>query len=208
MATFGKAFKSARASGQKTFEWNGKKYTTELKEEQTARLKTGKPYEGPKAKESIKMRTAAEEAADDAKIAASMKEPKKEKKESEAITPLPPLKKPESKPRTRVETKAEVRKAPSFGETTATTQKYIDELNRRDAQRWGGEPKTKETPKPNVWSNPRGGGGMGGSLDPSGTSSPKGLRREPKFASGGKVGSASKRGDGCAIRGKTRGVMR
>ena len=29
----------------------------------------------------------------------------------------------------------------------------------------------------------------------------------PKMASGGKVGSASKRADGCAIKGKTRGKM-
>lgn len=30
MTSFGNAFKSARAAGDKTFEWNGKKYTTEL----------------------------------------------------------------------------------------------------------------------------------------------------------------------------------
>jgi hypothetical protein len=30
---FGEAFKSARASGAKDFEWNGKKYTTQVKEE-------------------------------------------------------------------------------------------------------------------------------------------------------------------------------
>lgn len=34
-----------------------------------------------------------------------------------------------------------------------------------------------------------------------------GLRYTRKFANGGKVGSASKRADGCAIKGKTRGKM-
>jgi len=33
MATFKEAFREARAAGDKTFMWNGKKYTTELKEE-------------------------------------------------------------------------------------------------------------------------------------------------------------------------------
>ena len=34
-----------------------------------------------------------------------------------------------------------------------------------------------------------------------------GLRYTRKFAAGGKVSSASKRADGCAIRGKTKGKM-
>jgi hypothetical protein len=34
---FGDAFKAARKGGLKTFEWNGKKYTTETAEEKTAR---------------------------------------------------------------------------------------------------------------------------------------------------------------------------
>lgn len=36
---FGEAFKSARASGAKDFEWNGKKYTTQIKEEVKAAAK-------------------------------------------------------------------------------------------------------------------------------------------------------------------------
>ena len=48
-----------------------------------------------------------------------------------------------------------------------------------------------------------GGGGMGGSgVDVEGLKMNKNLK--PKMASGGKVSSASKRADGCAIRGKTR----
>ena len=37
LRSFGAAFKEARASGKKIFEFNGKKYTTELKEEKAAR---------------------------------------------------------------------------------------------------------------------------------------------------------------------------
>jgi len=44
-----------------------------------------------------------------------------------------------------------------------------------------------------------GGGGGGGSGMPK-----TGLNKKPEFKSGGKVSSASKRADGCAIRGKTR----
>lgn len=39
---FGDAFKAARKSGLKTFEWNGKKYTTETAEEKAAK-KPAKP---------------------------------------------------------------------------------------------------------------------------------------------------------------------
>jgi hypothetical protein len=47
----------------------------------------------------------------------------------------------------------------------------------------------------------KGGGGGGG----GGTGMPKtGLNKKPEYKSGGKVSSASKRADGCAIRGKTR----
>lgn len=48
--SFGKAFATARKSGLKTFEWNGKKYTTELKEEMEARLKSPTPQSRPQSK--------------------------------------------------------------------------------------------------------------------------------------------------------------
>ena len=37
MATFKEAFREARKAGDKTFTWNGKKYTTEYKEEAEAK---------------------------------------------------------------------------------------------------------------------------------------------------------------------------
>ena len=43
MATFKEAFREARKAGKKTFMWNGKPYTTELKEEAEARKSKTKP---------------------------------------------------------------------------------------------------------------------------------------------------------------------
>lgn len=56
-------------------------------------------------------------------------------------------------------------------------------------------------------------GGHGGSSAPSGGSSGVGVGIRLPFAKGGKVkkmasgGSASKRADGCAVKGKTKGKM-
>jgi hypothetical protein len=57
-------------------------------------------------------------------------------------------------------------------------------------------------PKPSVGSGKSGGGGGGAGGDFSGM---KGL--DKPFKAGGKVSSASKRADGCAIKGKTKGRM-
>ena len=51
----------------------------------------------------------------------------------------------------------------------------------------------------------RSGGGGGGGMKPD--TDITASRKLPKMAKGGKVSSASKRADGCAIRGKTRGRM-
>ena len=54
------------------------------------------------------------------------------------------------------------------------------------------------------------GGGSGGSTfgGGGGAGGVKSMKYEPvKYAKGGKVSSASKRADGCAIRGKTKGKM-
>jgi hypothetical protein len=62
---------------------------------------------------------------------------------------------------------------------------------------------------------PKEGGGIqkpgvdvfGGRLEPAKIGSGYGARWTRKFASGGKTSSASKRADGCAIKGKTRGKI-
>ena len=50
MATFKVAFREARNAGQKTFTWQGKRYTTELKEEAAKKADTAKaaPSAGPR----------------------------------------------------------------------------------------------------------------------------------------------------------------
>ena len=200
LTEFEKEFAKARADGKTVFDWRGKKYTTERKEEKASRLAEGKgrPYVNPKSREPIKMRTAAEEAADDAKIAEASKKDQSKKSDS-SVTPLPPLKKPESKPKT--EPKVEVRKAPTF-EGFEKIKPSPDPYGRK-APTWDDEPKVKESPKkqPNVWSNPRSGGGGGGMM-PDIEKVPG--KRPLKMKSGGSV-SASRRGDGCAVKGKTRG---
>jgi hypothetical protein len=50
-----------------------------------------------------------------------------------------------------------------------------------------------------ILAKPKGGGGGGGGVSPK-----SGLNKKPEYRAGGKVSSASKRADGCAIRGKTR----
>ena len=120
--SFKDAFASARKSGDKTFEFNGKKYTTELASE--------------KKTKTSDMRTPAQEAADDAKIAAAMRKSDRSVAKAEG----------------------------SFSDRQAykrATQTAQEEEKRK---------------------------AMG-------------------YKSGGSVGSASKRADGCAIRGKTRGKM-
>jgi len=54
MATFKEAFREARNAGKKTFTWQGKRYTTELKEEATKKADTAKatPSAGPRRSEA------------------------------------------------------------------------------------------------------------------------------------------------------------
>jgi len=44
MTEFGKAFRAARSAGKKTFSWNGKLYTTQLKDETKAKTSTSTAY--------------------------------------------------------------------------------------------------------------------------------------------------------------------
>ncbi len=54
MATFKEAFREARKAGKKVFTWNGKPYTTELKEEAAKKADTAKvaPSAGPRRSEA------------------------------------------------------------------------------------------------------------------------------------------------------------
>jgi hypothetical protein len=48
--SFKEAFASARKGGEKTFEWNGKKYTTDVAKPKADAQKAAAPMEKPKAK--------------------------------------------------------------------------------------------------------------------------------------------------------------
>ena len=83
---------------------------------------------------------------------------------------------------------AEAQKAKTKAESPRTYTERLQDMGR--------------LPKPSVGSGKGGGGGGGAGGDFSGM---KGL--DKPFKAGGKVSSASKRADGCAIKGKTRGKM-
>jgi hypothetical protein len=53
-----------------------------------------------------------------------------------------------------------------------------------------------------IMDKPKGGGGGGGSGTPK-----VGAKRTPEFKKGGSISSASKRADGCCVKGKTKGRM-
>jgi hypothetical protein len=125
--SFKEAFASARGAGDKTFEWQGKKYTTELASPKPA-----------KAAES------------------------------------------ESKP---------VKAAAKY----ETPYDRMNRVNREEAAAKKVAKANEPAPKRSGYSVPKSSEftGMGGM----------------KFAGGGKVSSASKRADGCATKGKTKGTM-
>jgi len=127
--SFKDAFASARKSGDKTFEFGGKKYTTEMAGEKKAASDKKVTNDG--------MRTPAQEAADDAKIAAAMRK--------------------SDKPGSKV---------------------LAEKMEK-------GQPKMQGAYREAVGN----------------------IRKALGFKSGGMIGSASKRADGCASRGKTRGRM-
>jgi len=47
MAKFGAAFAAARKAGKKTFDWNGKKYTTKTKDDSKAPSTSSRPAKRP-----------------------------------------------------------------------------------------------------------------------------------------------------------------
>ena len=81
---------------------------------------------------------------------------------------------------------AEAQKAKTKAESPRTYTERLQDMGR--------------LPKPSVGSGKSGGGGAGGDF-----SGMKGL--DKPFKNGGKVSSASKRADGCAVKGKTKGRM-
>jgi hypothetical protein len=133
--SFKEAFASARGAGDKTFEWQGKKYTTELA--------------SPKP--------------------------------SKAAEPAP-------KPPKESETESKPVKAAAKYETPYDR---MNRINREEAAARKAAKANEPAPKRSGYTIPKSSEftGMGGM----------------KFAKGGSVSSASKRADGCAVKGKTKG---
>ena len=149
--SFKEAFASARGAGNKTFEWQGKKYTTELASPKSSR--------------------AAEPAPKSAR-----------------------LPEPASRSVMRMNAEPKARTIGSDLDELARAKSAIETVNAMPKGRM--LPQAKEefltpTPKRSGYTMPKASEftGMGGM----------------KFAGGGKVSSASKRADGCAIKGKTKG---
>lgn len=153
-STFKEAFKEARSDGKKSFEWNGKKYTTDVA--------------SPKAKES------------DAPKSESKEEPAKEDKRSRGV-------------------------AGSLGAAAvglggaallSGMRRSEEQRKEREMAKASGK-ETRSSPVRNISAEEAAWEGEGGRA----------------FRKGGKVkkmaggGSASSRGDGCAMRGKTKGRM-
>ena len=84
-------------------------------------------------------------------------------------------------------------------------EKDFKELKRAEEEKKAKErQKLEERPLPKHHRMPSGGGGGGGMKPDTDITASKKL---PKMAKGGSVSSASKRADGCAVKGKTKGRM-
>jgi hypothetical protein len=190
--TFDEAFRRNRRNKEKTFEYNGKTFTTEYKEEKAAR----------EAKEKAK---------EDAEERRNSAIGDKYRAEKARVTPLPisdkeiqDIKLKQAGVTVLRPSDEEIKyiKAKQAGRRELPEPKYTKEIN--DALTMGlqGGILSKEIPK---------------ALRNLRTPSKEAAERiEPtlkkggsvkKMASGGSVNSASRRGDGCAQRGKTRGRM-
>jgi cytoskeletal protein RodZ len=154
-STFKEAFKDAREDGKKTFEWNGKKYTTDVAT--------------PKAKEK------AEEPKSESK-----EEPAKEDKRGRGV--------PAALGAAAVGLGGA---ALLSGMKRSEEQRKEHEMAKASGKSERASPVRNISPEESAWE------GEGG----------RSYRKGGKAKAYAKGGSASSRGDGCAMRGKTKGRM-
>jgi hypothetical protein len=147
-STFKEAFKEAREEGKKTFEWNGKRYTTDVA--------------SPKAKES------------DAPKSESKEEPAKEDKRSRGVAGA-----------------LGAAAVGLGGAALLSGMKRSEEQRKEREVSKGKEDRSMRSPVRNISTEEAAWEGEGGRA----------------YKKGGKVSSASSRGDGIAMRGKTKGRM-
>jgi len=164
--TFNQAFSDARKSGKSEFNWNGKKYTTELRTKPAIASKSAGEYVAPSPVESAL--TAGIQGLEGGPSGMSAE------REMETGRTIYFGESPEAV----VEVAKGMRKG-LFGEEIS--QEDYDAMTRRSKE---------ATPF------------YGQFLKKGGQ-----VKKTKKYASGGTVSSASKRGDGCAQRGKTKGRM-
>ncbi len=177
--TFKEAFSAARKGGGKEFSWNGKRYTTELAD--------GKA-KGP---DESKAETQRLRRQDDAAGPSAEALPEKKKRSLE----LP-----------KVEYDDEMNDALMSAMPGGAALKAVRGLAAKAASRGKKATEAAERVEPGMWETK--------TLNPRGDLVKKGAekvadymgRYEPTMKKGGMVGSsASRRADGCAVRGKTKG---
>jgi hypothetical protein len=214
--TFKEAFRRARNNKEPDFEYNGEKFTTEYKEEKAAR----------EAKEKAKEK--AKEDAEERRMS-GIGDKYRAKKAGQSQKPAP---KPAPKSTARISSE-DVSPPPGTKLSYESSRAYPRESRSAEKSAVRVEPSTVRVSNPSI----RGGGGGGGSsaasrqlqlgseLDPKELMRSNSLRgrdkarfsdddaefkkggKVKKMASGGSVNSASRRGDGIAQRGKTKGRM-
>jgi hypothetical protein len=185
-STFGAAFAGARADGKKTFEYpkgSGKMFTTQTKEEAAAAKSTAKPaVSKPAAAAPPRSYRGTQDEGDAGEKAARKAQEAKMAKAREMRKQTDPGDVPANVRRTQeASAKSQRRDMTGFAQMPFSEQmKYLSTKGKE-----GTGFKTKE--------------GSTRKKDEMGDYTP--------FKKGGTVSSASKRGDGIAIRGKTRGRM-
>lgn len=181
--TFKEAFAAARKGGGDEFSWNGKRYTTELADEKP-KVKKAVPDESMAEKTRLRRQ-------DDAAGPSVESLPEKKKRSME----LP-----------KVEYDDDANDAIMSAMPGGSALKAVRGAATKLAARGQKAEKAAERVEPGMWEtktlNPR------GDLVKKGTEKVADYmgRYEPTMKKGGMVGSsASRRADGCAVRGKTKG---
>jgi len=183
-ASFKEAFAEARAAGDKTFEYMGKKYTTELASDKKKTDDT--KYGEDKEKVRKAYQTAGE-----------MRKPKVDEKERQR----------KLSDEKGLETVSIVDKLPlgriaGAGIATAAALKGMSSLGKRAAAQEAAEKTAKKATVDKIKAGKD--AAKKSRAESSGAMKDEVRGDELRYKAGGKVGSASKRADGCAIRGKTR----
>jgi hypothetical protein len=180
-ASFKEAFAEAREAGDKTFEYMGKKYTTDV----------AGPKKKSEDKEDPEMVRKAYQ------TAGEMRKPKVDEKERQR----------KLSDEKGLETVSIVDKLPlgriaGAGIATAAALKGMSSLGKRAAAQEAAEKTAKKATVDKIKAGKD--AAKKSRAESSGAMKDEVRGDELRYKAGGKVGSASKRADGCAIRGKTR----